>query len=386
MGQMNGNHLWLEVDFHAMERNLSRIRGLMPEQKIMAVVKANGYGLGMEEVARFLEGKVDFFGVNSMEEGIRLREAGISTLILILSPFFNAETVLQYRLTPTIDRKEELFSLQDAAEKLGVNAPFHLKIDTGIHRFGARPEEVPALIRQIRSLSRLQLEGVYSHFAVTMRKPDIARRQLRLFQEVLSLFKREGMEIPIIHMANSEMAIDDPESRFSMVRIGNALYGPVLTKNKIGLERVYLLKGRVLRVHSVAAGEYIGYGATYRVNRPMRIAVLPYGTSEGYGSISVRTGGSLWEKGRSILRFIYHSLFPVPTFFYRGKPIMPVGKPFMNYVLLDVTQYPEISAGSEIEIKPSSVLMIGKDVAREYIGKRGEAEDEVYRERGKVEV
>lgn len=381
--------LWLEVDLHAVEKNLTRIRAIMPEQMVMAVVKADAYGLGMVEVARFLERKVDFFGVNDMDEGIKLRDAGIRTPILLFSPFFDPEAVLEYHLTPTIDQEASLVGLDLAAEKKGVVAPFHLKIDTGIHRFGMAPGEVPQLISRIKALSFVHLEGVYSHFAVTMKEnPRFAERQLSRFNEVAAFFMKEGLHVPILHMANSEMAIDFPAARFQMVRIGNALYGPVATKRKVGLTRVYQLKAKVLRILSVPSGERIGYGASYRAKRKMRLAILPYGVSNGYGWLRGRVEGDMLAKGKGLLRMLFRALFPLKPFFYQGNPLDTIGKPFMNYVLLDVTDYPDLVEGSTIFIRPSSTLTLGMGAGlmKEYIGKREEEEDAIHRERGEVQV
>ncbi|CCQ92462.1 putative Alanine racemase 2 [[Clostridium] ultunense Esp] len=379
--------LWLEVDLNAVAKNLSRIKAEMPGQKIMAVVKANGYGLGMVELARFLEHQVFYLGVSSMEEGIMLRKEGIRAPILILSPYFDPFSVIQYHLTPTVDKKEDLLSLHGTAVLLGRGISYHLKINTGMNRFGIRPQEIPSWIPLIREKREITLEGVYSHFAVTFaQNASFAAHQLKIFQESLSTFKKEGLEIPLVHMANSEMAIDYPESRFNMVRIGNALYGPVATKKRIGLARVYQLKGRVLEIIQVPKGEYVGYGASFRANQRMRLAVLPYGTKDGYGWIRSRVEGNWREKVKGFLRLFYHAFFPPPIFFYQGRPLKVVGKPFMNFVLVDVTREEEVKRGSILLIKPSSILTVSEQVERYYIGKRKEEENELYRERGKVQV
>ncbi|MBE3553841.1 MAG: alanine racemase, partial [Thermicanus sp.] len=301
--------------------------------------------------------------------------------------YFDPFSVIQYNLTPTLDKKEDFLSLHGTAKLLGRKVSYHLKINTGMNRFGIRPQEIPSWIPLIRETGKLILEGVYSHFSVTLaQNAGLAAQQLKLFQESLSYFKKEGIEIPLVHMANSEMAIDAPEARFTMVRIGNALYGPVATKKRIGLARVYQLKGKVLDVVRVPKGEYVGYGASFRANREMRLAVFPYGTKDGYGWIRSRVEGNWREKVKGFLRLFYHAFFPPPAFFFQGRPLQVVGKPFMNFVLLDVTGEEEVKRGSILLIRPTSILTVSEQVERYYIGKRKEERDELHRERGKVQV
>ena len=279
-----------EIDLKALAYNLNGVRRKIGRRvAVMGVVKANAYGHGILEVARFLEReKIDYFGVANPEEGVVLREAGMIAPIHVftLPSKLQASLFGSYDLEPTVCSQHEAALLNTQAQRAGKTIPVHLKIDTGMNRIGAEPKELKKLLRALAKLRRLEIKGVYTHFATAdARDKSFSKLQLAEFHRALEVLHKEGVSAEFIHCAGSAGILDLPESYFSMVRPGIMLYGYYPsreTTESVPLKPVLSLKSRVSLVKWIEPGESVSYGRRYVAKRKTKIATLPLGYADGY--------------------------------------------------------------------------------------------------------
>lgn len=284
--------VWAEVDLTRIRHNIQVVKEqLKPQTKLMAVVKANGYGHGAVRVAKTaLECGVQWIGVAIVEEGMALRQAGITCPILVLgaSPVEQAPLVVANGLTATLCTWDEAVALSQAAQAIGTVAQAHVKVDTGMGRLGLLPEEVIPFLVKVRELPALRISGLFTHFA-TADECDRSyfQAQYRTFSRIVEEVKRQGIDIPLIHAANSAAAITAPDSEFDMVRLGAAIYGlqPAPLLKVLDLKPALSLKARVSYVHRVPEGSGISYGRRYVAARNTKIATIPVGYADGYSRL-----------------------------------------------------------------------------------------------------
>jgi alanine racemase len=274
---------WVEVDLSAIRHNA---RALKPEgSELMAVVKADGYGHGDVEVARAaLDAGATWAGVALVEEGLRLRAAGIEVPILVLSelPPGSEAVALAHRLTATLYSDAALHRLADAARG---PVPVHLKVDSGMHRVGVwPPEEMPSFAERVTAAG-LVVEGLFTHFARSEEDEVTTKEQLRRFLETADAVRAMGIEPRLLHAANSGATILHPESHLDLVRPGIALYGiepaPAVGAD-LGLRPALRWRSQVSAVKRLPAGEATSYGHRYRLERDSWIATVPVGYADGY--------------------------------------------------------------------------------------------------------
>jgi alanine racemase len=328
---------WLEIDLSAIGNNTHRIKDLVgPAVRVLASLKADGYGHGALKVARtVLHNGASMLGVATVSEAIPLREAGIAAPILVFGyvPLWQMREAVRLDLTVTIYASEAARALARAAQALGKTARVHVKVDTGMGRLGIRSEqldEILALVREVRDLPGLELEGIFTHFA----KADAedlthARLQLARFQNVLQAIEAEGMRPPLVHAANSAATFSLPEARFDMVRPGIALYGldpSPEVRLPAGFRPALSFKTQVAQVKLIPAGEGISYGCTYITERPTWIAVLPVGYADGF-----RRAPATWG---SVL--------------IHGQEAPILGRVCMDQSMVDVSHIPGVRVGDEV--------------------------------------
>ena len=325
--------LWAEVDLDCIRRNVSRIKGLIrPGTLLLAVVKANAYGHGEVEAAgAAIDGGADWLGVARVEEGAALRRAGIDRPILLLAePPVNAlPAAARYNLTPTIYTEA---AARAWAEQAGPSRRLrcHLKVDTGMHRYGVPCDEAERFIDLVRSLDGLELEGIWTHFAVA---EDVSNsftsQQHKLFGELLDGLGRKTDGL-IRHMSNSAGSLTFPEAHLDLVRTGIATYGiypsPALA-GTLELEPAMSLKSRVGMVKRLAAGESISYGQRYTLERDGLVATIPCGYADGLRRALTNTGEVL----------------------IRGRRYRISGTITMDHFLVDVGD-DEVQIGDEVVI------------------------------------
>lgn len=280
---------WTEIDLHAVSRNVRTLKALTrPGTLFMAVVKADGYGHGALRVARAaLNVGADRLGVATVEEALELREAGIRTPLHLLSepPLSAIPLVLEHSLIPAVTTRDFAIELGRCASAAGVEAPFHLKIDTGMNRIGVRAEEAAEFAVSLKDFPGLAHEGTFTHFATADAPGDWDfERQMQRFSSALAELKTEGVDPGIVHAANSAGTILHPEAHFSMVRCGIAIYGlhpDKSTYGKVDLVPAMSVKARISLVKRIAMGDGVSYGLTWRAAAPTTIATLPLGYADG---------------------------------------------------------------------------------------------------------
>src|SRR6266403_6237551 len=346
-----GRPVWADVSLSALIHNLNAIRDFVnpksekraTPRKILSIVKGNGYGHGGPQVAKALEkAGSDWFGVTGAGEGEQVRKAGVRKPILALTSFWPGEEaqLLANKISPAIIRCEQLAALDSAATKRKFakrSAGFHLKIDTGMNRLGIASSDIECFARQYEKSSRLQLEGVFTHFASSevFDGPVASQnsRQEESFHKAIERLRALGIDPGLIHLANSAAIASRPETWADMVRPGAILYGyhpgydpaerRVEAEKQLPLRPVMSLRARIVNIRNVAAGEAVGYSSKFLTNRPSKIAVL----AAGYGDGIHR---SLGNKGHVLLRGV---LAPI------------VGIVSMDVTMIDVTELEDAAIG-----------------------------------------
>ncbi len=278
---------WAEVDLEALAFNLSRVKKrLSPKTRILATIKADGYGHGLIPVARKLAAnQVDYFGVASIDEGIEIRSAGIKIPILVLGLVLkgDAEPLFRYKLTPTICSYDQAAELDCFGQRLARKIKVHIKVDTGMGRIGLPGQEVLRLVRKILALRFIEIEGIFTHFAFADTSKKITRGQIGQLDNLLSELKSEKIHVPLVHAANSMGILAYRDSHFNMVRPGLVLYGLYPKQGlEIKLKPVLSLKTRVVYVKKVSKGCGISYGHIYVAKNNTTIVTLPIGYGDGY--------------------------------------------------------------------------------------------------------
>jgi alanine racemase len=324
------------VNLAALAHNLSCIkRYLSPGCEVMAVVKANAYGHGAVEIAQALARQdIGRLAVASLDEGIALRQAGLSTPIIVLGALFEEQVsdLVAHRLTPVVSDGRILPALAKAARSHPAPYPIHLKVETGMGRLGFSPEELFSLLDNPIVQSPLQVEGMMTHLADADGTDSAStERQLGAFRTILEQIRQRGFTLPLIHTANSAAIVRFPEAHFSLVRPGIMLYGyhtlPA-TVPASDLRPVLSLQTRIVQLRTIPRGGTVSYNGTFVAARPTRIAVLPIGYADGY-SRRLSHCGSVLIQGRR-------------------API--VGLVCMDMIMVDVTDLAPVQVGEIVTL------------------------------------
>jgi alanine racemase len=358
----NGRPLWAEISTTAIAKNLAVIRRhIGPKPQILAVVKANAYGLGAVPVSKALaKAGADRFGVTCQNEGIELREAGIRKPILVLTGFWPGEekSFIRHGLTPTVTRLEDVKNLERAAKAARVKSPlrFHLKINTGMNRLGLPPDQIDAFSSALADSRHIQLEGTFTHFASA---EDFGAQQTdeqeAAFRACLDRLRALRVSPGIVHLANSGAICARPSTWADMVRPGAILYGYYQSfdppqkgqevQRRLPVEPSLSLRARIISLRDLPAGQPVGYSARFVTARPSRIAVINAGYADGI--LRQRTN---------------HGCVLV-----RGRGVPMVGSISMDLTTLDVTNVPEVALGDIVTIygRDGEAEIRVSDVARE---------------------
>jgi len=323
---------WVEIDLARLRRNLQLIRRDLPRGvRMMAIVKDEAYGHGALDVARIaLEEGAWGFGLSTLEEAMALREAGIAAPLLLLGERQEAELSwsVEHDLPVCLNEANTARALARAAAARGKRVPVHVKINTGMSRYGVRWDEALPLIEQICEEKFLLLDGVMTHFAQSDETDKtFANLQVSRFEEVLRGLAERGIRVKYRHLCNSGGFLDLPHAHRDLVRIGILMYGifPSTVCRRIpGIEPVMSVKARVASIQNLKAGEVVGYGMRYTAPAPRRIAVLPIGYGDGFPRV------------RNLGAALIH-----------GKRAPLVGGIAMDALMVDVTDIPEAQVWDE---------------------------------------
>lgn len=295
---------WVEIDVAQWRRNWRLIRADMPPHlAFVGVVKDDAYGHGMLTAARLaLDHGARLLAVSTLAEAAELRDNGIAAPVLVFGPRQPEELAwcVQHRLTCVIGGLSGVAPLATAAARAGRRIDVHLKVNTGMNRYGVPPEETVALAAAILAEPALHLAGIFSHFAQSDESDKtFAGMQLARFRTVLAALEARGIRVPLRHLGNTGGYLDLPQAHFDAVRLGILPLGvfPSLPCRRIGgLQPVMAVKARVAAIQHLVAGEHVGYGMRYTAPGPRRIGVLPLGYGDGFPG--VRNEGSVLLRGR----------------------------------------------------------------------------------------
>ena len=284
---MNNHVTVLEIDGNALLHNLNYFKQkLKPETKILAVVKAFGYGGDGIQIAKFLEDKVDYFAVAYANEGIALREANVKTPILVLHPQIpNLKAIVDYRLEPNLYN----FTIFNAFLKLAdeaplMNYPIHIKFNTGLNRLGFWHTDIPKIITSLKETTHIKVQSLFSHLAASedLEEQDFTINQINNFAYIAQQFyKHLGYE-PMLHILNTSGVVNYPKAQFDMVRVGIGLYGFGNNENETAqLKNTHNLKSIISQIHLIQPGETVGYNRSFTAKRPIKSATIPVGHADG---------------------------------------------------------------------------------------------------------
>jgi alanine racemase len=327
------SYCWAEIDLNAIIHNLKQIQSFVGENvKVMAVVKADAYGHGIEEVAKAISSQGNFFfGVSSLQEGIKLREAGIKSPIINLLPTLpeDIKETINWDITPIISNGKIASLFDEESKRQGKICSVQIKIDTGMGRLGISPEVALDFVLKFLEYKNLSLEGIYTHFASADSDMEFTKHQLSLFLDVLRELKERKIEIPLKHCANSAAIFSLKDSHLNMVRPGIALYGINPTQNGVTeLLPAMSVKAKVIEVKELPAGHSISYGRTYILPRRSRIAVIGIGYAQGFFR-------SFSNKGNVLIK---------------GKRAPILGVVCMDQLVVDVSEIDGVELGDEVVI------------------------------------
>ncbi len=326
---------WTEIDLGKLRRNLQLIRRDLPGAvKLLAVVKDEAYGHGALDVARIaLDEGAWGCGLSTLEEAMTLRDEGITAPLLLLGERQEAELswCVAHDLTVCVNEPQIVRTLAKIATAFGKQVPVHVKIHSGMSRYGVRWDEALPLLDLITAEKALRLEGVMTHFAQSDETDKtFANLQFARFNEVLAGLAARGVSVPLRHTCNSGGFLDLPQAHLDMVRVGILLFGifPSSVCRRIpGLEPVMSVKARIAAIQPLKPGEVVGYGMRYTAPSERRIAVLPIGYGDGFPR--VRNQGSVLIHGRR-------------------APL--IGGIAMDALMVDITDLPEAQMWDEAVI------------------------------------
>jgi alanine racemase len=278
------------VNLSRLTENYRAIETAVSPAKVMAVLKANAYGHGLVDVARHVVGLgAPYLGVAFLEEGIKLREAGIDAPILVMGGILGNQIplFLRHNLTLTASSLDKLSQIDAAAGEMGVTAKIHLKIDTGMERIGVHYYNAATLLEAALACEHCEVEGIYSHFAnADAADLSSARVQLDRFNQVLAFYDQRGLQRPLLcHMANSGAILQLPEAYFDMVRAGILLYGVYPSpdvRQTIVVRPALSWKSHVVYFKVVQPGQPVSYGSTWQTDHMVRVVTVPVGYGDGY--------------------------------------------------------------------------------------------------------
>lgn len=347
---MDKHLTWAEVDLNAYAHNIAELKKLTGKgTRLMAVVKADGYGHGAVEIARqALISGAQNIGVARIDEALHLRQAGIDAPILIFgyTPPDMAGALILYDLTQTVYSAATARVMSAIAGRLGKKITVHIKVDSGMGRLGLLLTELAegdrpdgssrAAVQEALAISRLPgltVEGLFTHFATADAvDKSYADRQLEKFLDFADRLGREGLEPPVKHAANSGALIDLPDSHLDMVRPGIATYGLYpsadVNHDNVALKPVMTMKSRIVHLKQVPAGFNVSYGITYQTEKPTTIATVPVGYADGFSRL-------LSNRGHMLVH---------------GRKVPIVGRICMDLTMLDVGNVPQAKIEDEVVV------------------------------------
>ena len=338
---MNNHVTVLEIDGNALLHNLDYFKSkLNTETKILAVVKAFGYGSDGVQVAKFLQESVDYFAVAYTHEGIALREAGVKTPILVLHPQIpNLNDIIKYRLEPNLYNFKIFNAFLKLADQIPlINYPIHIKFNTGLNRLGFWHTDIPKIISDLKETNHIKVQSLFSHLAASedAEEQQFTIGQINNFAYIAQQFyKHLGYE-PMLHILNTSGVINFAKAQFDMVRVGIGLYGfGNDEKETAQLKNTHNLKSIISQIHLIEPGETVGYNRAFVAKRPTKSATIPIGHADG---LSRKLGN---KKGYVLIN---------------NQKAKIIGNVCMDMIMVDVTNI-DCNEGDEVIIFNNQAML-----------------------------
>ena len=341
---------WIEINLDSVKQNIKNIKNCIDKQaQIMGVVKGNAYGHDSVEVSKTLiEQGVEQLAVARIEEAIVLRKNSINVPILVLSVSLKEQLslYLDYNVMPTISNIETAKKFDEIASRYRKKLKVHLKIETGMGRLGIMPEVAFCSLKKIKAMDNIDVQGIYTHFSTADEdNKEYTNDQFKIFGNVMDQIKRNNINIPFFHVANSGTILDLPNMWLDIIRPGCIIYG-LYPSNEVSktiqLYPALSFKSRIAFIKKLEPNKYIGYGRTYKTKRSTLIATLPVGYADGYSRL-------LSNRGKVLL-----SGFEAPV----------IGRVCMDQMMIDITDVPKANIGDEVVLWGKQM---GKTIAVEDI-------------------
>jgi alanine racemase len=368
---------WIEVETEAIKANLASVQSLLDERvRLIAVVKADAYGHGAVEAARILfQNGVDFFAVSYLEEARDLRQGGIRSSLLLFTPLIDEEQAAQAlteHITLSITSRQDAELILKVSERIPGPITVHLKIDTGLGRFGLDRDAAVEICETFRSHPHIYIEGIYTHMAAAAAHPGYTRQQFRRFIKITEELTAAGYRIPVRHCANSTVCIKYPEMRLEAVRIGTLLSGQFpagVESSQVKLQDPYQFKARIISLRTLPKGSYLGYYRTYRLKKEAQVAVVPVGFNDGLALEVANPPAGFVDLlkilVKTVLAYLGFSRFQLQVII-KGRSYPVRGKVFMQMALVELPREADIKVGDVVAL-PVRKTLAARNLTRVYV-------------------
>ena len=337
--------------------------------KIIAVVKANGYGLGILELTKFLiENGIDMFAVSSLEEALKLRQNGIENDILMLSSTSikeDVKTLVENDIILTIGSNEDLKVAEEVGNELKKNVRAHLKIDTGFGRYGFIYTDKENMIKALKDINNIKIEGTYTHFSNSYFDDKYTKLQFDRFLDCIEVLKLNKIETGMLHVCNTSAFIKFPSMHLNAVRLGSIFTGRISFANNLNLKKIGYLKANVSEIKEVPKNFYIGYSNTYKTKRNTKIAIVPVGYMDGVNLVNGRDMLRKRDKLRYIVRDIKDAFKDKRIFVTINQERCPVlGMCGTYHITVDITGK-DVKIGDEV-ILDTNIKLVNSEIRRNW--------------------
>lgn len=365
----------LVVETQKIKDNLKIVREIIEKNnsqtKIIAVIKGNGYGLGLVEYAQLLaDNGIEIFAVATVEEAIRLRENGIKQDILMMSSTAvkeDIEILIKNNIILTIGSKESGEAVDLLAQQMNQKVKAHIKIDTGFGRYGFIYSQKQEMVEAIKSWKNIQIEGMFSHFSIAFYGDGKeTREQYQRFMQCVEELRNNGIEPKMLHICNSSAFLRFPEMHLNAVRIGSVLLGRLSIPNKWGFKKVGYLKSNVAEIKTLPTGYNIGYSNSYETKKETKIAIVPCGYADGFNVKVDRDMFRPVDKLRYIVRDLKDaSKKQQINVTINGEKCKVLGRLGMFHVSVDITGK-DVKINDEVKFEVSP-MFVDSNIKRDYI-------------------
>ena len=338
--------------------------------KIIAVVKANAYGLDMKQYVEFLiDNGIDFFAVSTVEEAIRFRKLGFKEKLLMLSSTSvkkDVETLVKNNIILSVGSKEAVNIANEVAKENRKKIKVHLKIDTGFGRYGFMYYNRDEIVESLKNSDNIEIEGTFTHFSNSYYDDKYTKKQFQRFIDCIEVLKMNDIKTGMLHVCNSSAFIKFPHMHLNAVRIGSAFLGRLSFKNNFGLKKIGKLESKVSEIKFIRKGEYIGYSNAYKTKKDIKIAVIPCGYVEGF---NLKSGRDMYRKIDTFRNLVgeFKNLFRNQSLYVKikGKKLKVLGRVGTYHTIIDITnENIEIGDKTEMSVNPT---LINNLVERKYI-------------------